>query len=153
MLYQGFRSGKESVYQCRRHERDGFDLWVGKIPWSRKWQPTPGSFLENPMDRGAWRATVRGGHKESDTTEHTSRTLYQSVLFCFFFGCVMQHVGSYFPDQRSNPCPLHWKCSVLTTEPPRKSREESIFNIDSKWITTTNQYLCFPACEPTCHSM
>ena len=23
--------------QCRRH---GFDLWVGKIPWRRKWQPT-----------------------------------------------------------------------------------------------------------------
>ena len=22
-----------------------------------------------PMDRGAWRATVHGGHKESDTTE------------------------------------------------------------------------------------
>ena len=21
--------------------RDGFDPWVGKIPWSRKWQPTP----------------------------------------------------------------------------------------------------------------
>ena len=26
------------------------------------------SCLENPMDRGAWPATV-GGHKESDTTE------------------------------------------------------------------------------------
>ena len=24
--------------QCRRH---GFDSWVGKIPWRRKWQPTP----------------------------------------------------------------------------------------------------------------
>ena len=30
-------SGKESACQCRRH---GFDPWVGKIPWSRKWQPT-----------------------------------------------------------------------------------------------------------------
>ena len=24
--------------QC---ERPGFDPWVGKIPWKRKWQPTP----------------------------------------------------------------------------------------------------------------
>ena len=24
-----------------RHKRCGFDPWVGKIPWSRKWQPTP----------------------------------------------------------------------------------------------------------------
>ena len=31
-------SGKASVCQCRRCE---FDLWVGKISWSRKWQPTP----------------------------------------------------------------------------------------------------------------
>ena len=26
---------------------------------------------QNPMDRGAWQATVHGGFKESDTTEHT----------------------------------------------------------------------------------
>ena len=30
-------SGKESVCQCRRPR---FDLWVRKIPWRRKWQPT-----------------------------------------------------------------------------------------------------------------
>ena len=24
-----------SIFQCRRH---GFDPWVGKIPWRRKWQ-------------------------------------------------------------------------------------------------------------------
>ena len=32
----------------------GFYPWVGKIPWKKKWQPTP-VFL--PMDRGAWWAT------------------------------------------------------------------------------------------------
>ena len=31
-------SGKESACQCRRHK---FDPWVRKIPWRRKWQPTP----------------------------------------------------------------------------------------------------------------
>ena len=31
---------------------------VGKIPWRRKWQPTPVSGLKNPMDREAWQATV-----------------------------------------------------------------------------------------------
>ena len=30
---------KKSTCQCRRH---GYlDLWVRKIPWQRKWQPTP----------------------------------------------------------------------------------------------------------------
>ena len=28
--------------------------WVGKIPWSRKWQPTPVFLPGNSMDRGAW---------------------------------------------------------------------------------------------------
>ena len=35
------RIGKETACQCRRHKRLGFDPWVGKIPWRRKWQPTP----------------------------------------------------------------------------------------------------------------
>ena len=34
-------SGKESACQCRRCKRCWFDLWVGKISWRRKWQPTP----------------------------------------------------------------------------------------------------------------
>ena len=37
-----------------------FDPWVRKIFWRKKWQPTPGFFLENPMDRGAWWVTVHG---------------------------------------------------------------------------------------------
>ena len=31
-------SGKKSTCQCRRY---GFNPWVRKIPWRRKWQPTP----------------------------------------------------------------------------------------------------------------
>ena len=31
--------------------------------------PLQYSYLENPMDRGAWRAVVQGVAKESDTTE------------------------------------------------------------------------------------
>ena len=97
--------GKSICLQCGR---PGFDPWLGKIPWRRKWQPTPVllpgksqgqrnlpgcspwglkesdtterlhfhfplsctgerngnplqcSCLENPMDGGAWRATVHG---------------------------------------------------------------------------------------------
>ena len=34
-------SGKESICQCRSCRSCKFDPWVRKIPWSRKWQPTP----------------------------------------------------------------------------------------------------------------
>ena len=32
---------KNPACQCWGQERRGFDLWVGKIPWRRVWQPTP----------------------------------------------------------------------------------------------------------------
>ena len=24
----------------KKRERDGFNLWIGKLPWRRAWQPT-----------------------------------------------------------------------------------------------------------------
>ena len=49
---------KESACQCWRHRRYGFNSWNQKICWSRRWQSTPVSLPQNPMDRGVWWATV-----------------------------------------------------------------------------------------------
>ena len=65
-------SGKESTYQCRRH---GFNPWVGKIPWRRKWQPSPGDLPGKSHQHGAPWATVHGvegahaGNHNSHQTE------------------------------------------------------------------------------------
>ena len=32
----------QTVKICLQCGRPGFNLWVGKIPWRRAWQPTPG---------------------------------------------------------------------------------------------------------------
>ena len=32
---------KEPTCHCRRHRRCQFNPWVGKMPWSGEWQPTP----------------------------------------------------------------------------------------------------------------
>ena len=64
-----WRTGKESACQCRRWKRRRFDPWLGKVPWSRKWQPTliflPGKFhtQKSPEDDSPWVA-------ESDRAEH-----------------------------------------------------------------------------------
>ena len=57
-------SSKEGACQCRRHR---VDPWVGKIPWRRKWQPTP-VFLPEKLHEQ--RSLVGySPHKELDMTE------------------------------------------------------------------------------------
>ena len=66
-----WHSGKEPVCQCRRHKRFGFNPWVRKIPWRRKWQPAPG-FL--PGESHGQRNLVSSSpwaHRELAMTEHT----------------------------------------------------------------------------------
>ena len=53
--------------------RPRFDPSVRKIPWRRRWLQY--SCLENPMDRGAWQATVHGVAK--------SRTRMSDFIFTF----------------------------------------------------------------------
>ena len=62
-------SGKNSTCQCRRHR---FDPWVGKIPLEESATPTSILAWKNPMDRGAWQATVHGITEESAATEQLS---------------------------------------------------------------------------------
>ena len=66
--FSGGASGKESACQCRKHKRCGFDPWVRKFPWRRKWQTTlvflPGKFHGQSSLQSM-------GHKESDMSEHT----------------------------------------------------------------------------------
>ena len=46
----------------------GFKLWVRKIPWRRKWKPTPVFLPGKVHGWRAWQTTVHGV-TESDTTE------------------------------------------------------------------------------------
>ena len=43
----------------------------GRSPGGGNGNPLQSSCLENPMDRGAWRAIAHGVVQESDTTETT----------------------------------------------------------------------------------
>ena len=55
--FPGGSDGKESTCQCRRR---GFDLWVGKIPWRRTWQPTPVFLPGEPHGQRSPAGTVHG---------------------------------------------------------------------------------------------
>ena len=60
-------SGKESA--CK-HRRCGFDSWAGKIPWMRKWQPTPVFLPGKFHGQRRLKGCSPQGHKESDMPEH-----------------------------------------------------------------------------------
>ena len=66
----GWLNAKESACQSRSRGRHGFNPWVGKILWRRKWQPTPVFLLEKFHGQRSLVGYSPWGHKESDTTEH-----------------------------------------------------------------------------------
>ena len=50
-----FPGGSDGKSVCLQHRRHGFSPWVGKIPWRRKWQPTP---VLLPGKSHGWRSLV-----------------------------------------------------------------------------------------------
>ena len=67
MGFPGGSDGKEPACQCRRL---GFNPWVGKIPWSGKWQPTPVFLPGEFHGQRSLPGYSPWGRKESDTKEH-----------------------------------------------------------------------------------
>ena len=57
--------------QCRRRKRCRFNSWVRKIPWSRKWQPTPVFLPGESHGQQSLEGYSPQGGRESDTTEAT----------------------------------------------------------------------------------
>ena len=62
--------GKESACQCRRHKRHGFDPWVGKILWRRRWQLTPVFLPGESHGQRSLAGYSPWGHKELGMTAH-----------------------------------------------------------------------------------
>ena len=62
--------------QCRRHKRRGFNSWAGKIPWRRKWQPTPVFLPGESHGLKSLEAYRPKGGKELDMTEQLGTHKY-----------------------------------------------------------------------------
>ena len=103
VAFPGSPSGREPACKCRRRKKIGFDPWVRKIPWRRKWQPVlvflPGEShgQRNLVDYSPW------GRKESGTTEwltHTHMPLTVGRLWTITCGQINLS-GSLGSHQRS----------------------------------------------------
>ena len=64
-----------------RNKRCELNPWVGKIPWRRKWQPTPVFLPGKSHGQRSLAGYSPWGHRESDTTEDTC--MYNAIYsFC-----------------------------------------------------------------------
>ena len=57
--------------QYRRQKKRWFDPWLGKVPWRRKWQPTPVSLSGKFHGQRSLADCSLWGRKESRATERT----------------------------------------------------------------------------------
>ena len=118
----GKPSGKESACQWRR-KRLGFYAWVRKIPLRRKWLLTlQYSCWENPMDRGAWRATVHGVAKSRTHLSNFHLTGGDPESYACGKRCSPGPWG--FRASGSHICPM-W-VSFLRSEPSLGTTENSL---------------------------
>ena len=116
MVLLRWLSGKESTCHCRRSR---FNLWVGKITWRRKWQPTPVFLPEKSHGQWSlagyrpWVRRVKSRTRLSDwvppcTSTYipvpVSQSLTPLVSICLFSFCFTNKFiytiilyGSYIP--------------------------------------------------------
>ena len=114
---------------CLQCGRPRFDPWVGKIPWRRKWKPTP-VFL--PRKFHGWRSLVSyspWGRKESNTTEPLRFT--SIYLFIHSFLNMRPCVGSRWAGGKAR-CGLR---PYRSSNPLREQRTlERTTPISVKWL-------------------
>ena len=70
---------------CLQYRRPTFDPWVRKIPWRRKWHPTPVLSPGKPHGRRSLVGCSPWGREESDTT--------QRLHFHFSLSCIGEGNG------------------------------------------------------------
>ena len=109
----------KNLPQCRRC---GFDPWVGKILWSRKWKPTPVFLPEKSHRQRSLEGYSPKGCQELDTTEWLHSRTY----------CLMPKTVLLITPHRELP----W-----SVELPEESPSYHLYYINSSLL------FCFPFCN------
>ena len=119
MGFPGGSDGKESACHV---EDPGLIPGLGRCPGEGNGYPLQYSCLENPMDRGAWQATVHGGCKESDTTDTNTFNKGYSNIF--------------------QKCMSHFKMEYRNKRP----QKAAVFFFYTMTVNTETEIPCFCLC-------
>ena len=123
-----FPDGSDSKASAYNVGRPGLNPWVGKIPGDGNDNPLQCSYLENPMDGGAWQATVHG----------VTKSQTQLSDFTFLLSWLLGKAASKIP-QWSPSLGIHildWKLVFLDCTPsltPHLTKSQKY--IRKLWLT------------------
>ena len=102
-----------------------FDLWVGKIPWRRKWQPIPVLLPGKFSGRRSLVGYSPWGHKESDTAKQLHSTSLTHLLFSDMFYPICCIVLFFLFSSL-----IHLKFMLVSNERNRRN-----YILLSKWLS------------------
>ena len=111
---RGFPGGSDGKSVCLPCGRLRFDPWVGKIPWRRKWQPTPVLLPGKFHGRRSMVGYSPWGCKESDTTEQVHVMATEKKPSGFYVERALEKIvgegASSDPGVSGLPSPLDPAC-------------------------------------------
>ena len=108
LTWVGGTSGKEPTCPCRRCKRWGFDPGSGRSPRVGRGNLFQYSCLENPMDRGAWSATVHTVTKSQTQLKWLSM---QSQYILYILEMYLQILHLLLISDNGLGTPLLWNLS------------------------------------------
>ena len=133
MQILGFPYGQQICLPMQEMQETQVQSWVGKIPWSRKWQPAPvflpGKFYgqRNLADYSLW------GCKGSDTTEHKYANTESACLYIVYTCKFVNPLNCYSPLMTSDIWLIIFQRSMLTAW-KKKVRESCLKLISNSKI-------------------
>ena len=129
----GFPGGADGKASACNAGDPGFDSWVGKIPWRRKWQSTPTLLPGKPQGQRSLIGYSPWGRKESDTTErlhfHFNRE-EASLVACNAEGPGLIPGSGRSPGE-GNGNPL--QCSCLENPMYRGAWQATVHGVAKSW--------------------
>ena len=132
-------SGKESPCQWRRHKKLRLNTWVGKIPWRRKWQPTPVFLPGESSGQRSLAGYSSQGRKELDTIENTHIINYSG--FYSYNGIVHSNETAWFFATYNN---VDASQNIMVRKKKRQIQQNTYWKISFvKGTRTAKANLCY----------
>ena len=146
--YLGLSGGSDSKESTCNAGRPRFNPWVGKIPWRRKWQPTPAFSPGEVHGQRSHIGYIPRGRKDSGTTEAVSQSVSSVAQSCPTLCNPMNHsmpglpVHHHLPEftqthvhRVSDAIQPSYPLSSPSPPAPNPSQHQSLF----QWVNSSHE--------------